>query len=209
MRYIVLLSVLFLTAFQGLDLEGQYRSRNMRGSWSFVASYNPGVGFSFSDTVSDADENFYYTGLQLGMYKDASKQLVYTFNLDIKHKRSKFPYVAAVGDTITGSNHFGYVDLSAGIEYLPFDFEIGLKPFVGASISPTYNYSYHRVVSDLFVLDYLNGTFLLMTHVEAGLYYEISNYMDIRFSVMGGYNLLPNWKNFVLLQSRLGIRYFF
>ncbi|MFC2090931.1 hypothetical protein ACFLT1_09170 [Bacteroidota bacterium] len=205
-RLLPLVFVLICVIFPYLELEGQVRSQENKKTWSWSASYSPAIAGMFSDSASKADENIYYSGLSFGLQYHASNSLLVTTELGLKHKRIIFPvYLASTNDSIEGANHLGYMNLSAGIEYRPFSPENRIKPFIGASISPTYFYSHHRVVSDRYILDYTKLKFLLMTHIEAGFYYHVKKKMDIRFSVLGGYNLVSDWRSFIMLQSRLGI----
>jgi hypothetical protein len=210
MKSRILIFLVICLVFHGIDLSGQDSNESNTNHWSIVASYNPMVAGTYSGEVNNTDGNVYLFGGDVGVQYNKSSSLIYTFDFGYKYNRMKsFHSSMPSGEISEIYTHSKYTFLSLGIEYLPFNFSDKLNPFIGASIAPYY---FHNTLSSSGEFVYgrlLPNQLLLLANIELGLYFSLTNKLDLRISASEGYNLLPAWKYFGMVYGKIGVRYKF
>jgi hypothetical protein len=199
---IIKIFALGLCVISSLMLSAQNDNSMNANPWKLEFSYNPMAGGTFADDVHNTDASYYLIGANLGIQYEASEHLVYICKIGANYR--EYSGNIYYYETTQGYEYsYNYIKATMGIEYMPFNFDNGFKPFVSLSIAPT-----HFGTSDETIHFFEpDNQWLLMSNAGFGLYCKLTEKMDFRFGINAGYNLLPGWKDFVISQANIGLRY--
>jgi hypothetical protein len=185
-----------------LIISAQDNNTTIENPWNIEFSYNPMAGGTFADDVYDTDGSYYLIGANLGIQYLSSEKLLYICKIGANYK--KYSGLMTYNESTREYHYsYNYIKATIGIEYLPFNFDNGFEPFFSLSIAPT-----HFGTSDENVIFFdPDNQWLLMSNAGFGFYCKLTEKIDFRFGINAGYNLLPGWKDFVINQANIGLRF--